>query len=70
MKLGKRKYSKRPKSEHIRILVTYHRSVVNWLERLKMTEIRTICSDFGHKFESESRTIGRSNVRFLDTLLS
>ena len=46
-----------------------YRLVVNWLERLKMTEIRMICSDFRHFLTFESRTIGRSTVRFSDTLL-
>ena len=47
-----------------------YRWVVNWLKRLKMTKIRTICSDFRQKISSESRTIGRSNVQISDVLAS
>ena len=43
-----------------------HRSVQNCFEQTKMSELRTFCSDFRHKFVSEIGTHDRSNVRFSD----
>ena len=47
------KYSQRLKSEHFGFRTGDHCSVINRFEQTKLSEIRTNCSDFRHKFVSE-----------------
>ena len=57
------KYSERPKSEHVRISDSCPLFGSKSCSVLKMSEIRTDCSDFRQLW---NRTADRSNVRISD----